>query len=705
MIIQTAKHLEHIPELNRPLITLKGIGPKRAHLLSQRGLNTVLDLLFFPPIRYEDRSRVLPINKTVEGPAILVKGRVLFGKEERFLRSGRHLFRIMIKDETANLELLWFHYKRAHLNGFTRQGLELMAYGSVKRDMGKRQMIHPDVILVEKENEKDVLGIYPVYSLIKGISGQITRSAVKQALDKYKEALSDGISKEITHRHGLPGLGETIKNIHFPAKGTPVSMLNQRKTRYHQRLAFDRFFSVMLNIGFRRRAREMKKGPVFSIPKDLVDRFERCLPFTLTGDQMRAVKEILNDLKSGRPMNRLLQGDVGCGKTVVAALTSYAAVYNSFQVAIMVPTQVLARQHYEYFLGLSERMGFSPVLLTGAQTRPERLSIHKKIRNGVYNLIVGTHSLISSDLCFAGLGLNVIDEQHRFGVRQRAMLDKKGANPHLLVMTATPIPRTLAITAYGDMDISVITEYPAGHLPVVTHLVDESRKRKVFNTLRQRMSAGQQAMVICPVIEASEEGDLKNTIEMYEKLRKIFEPRFRVELIHGRLSPYEKDRVMDQFRNCQIDLLVGTTVVEVGIHSPGATVMVIEHPERFGLAQLHQLRGRVGRGAKRGICLLMQSRMFSEESLSRLKILLESNDGFEIAQKDLEMRGQGEFVGIRQSGAGELDFEEMYREPDLLVRAKGEAEKVLESDPELSNPENRVLREMVQSTFTGPVDF
>jgi ATP-dependent DNA helicase RecG len=376
-------------------------------------------------------------------------------------------------------------------------------------------------------------------------------------------------------------------------------------------------------------------------------------------------------------MNRLLQGDVGCGKTVVAAAAAFVTVLNECQVAVMVPTQVLARQHCSYFSSLSESMGFRAVLLTGAQKKSDRLRACENISGGKYNLIIGTQALIQEDLCYAKLGLVVIDEQHRFGVRQRALLDRKGANPHQLVMTATPIPRTLAMTVYADLNISVIKEYPEGHRPVKTCLVNEKDKRKVYETLKKRMSVGQQAMVICPVIEGSEEADLKNALEMYARLKRLFAPRFRVGLIHGRLSSDEKDRVMAQFREGQVDVLVGTTVIEVGVHVPGATVIVIEHPERFGLAQLHQLRGRVGRGSDRGLCLLMLSKGLPEETISRLDLLVESHDGFKIAQKDLEMRGQGELMGIRQAGAGELDFKEMLREPELLMTAKREAEKIL----------------------------
>ena len=333
------------------------------------------------------------------------------------------------------------------------------------------------------------------------------------------------------------------------------------------------------------------------------------------------------------------------------------------------------------------------------------MEINKKIRNGEFNLIIGTQALIQKGVSFKRLGLAVIDEQHRFGVRQRALLDKKGINPHLLVMTATPIPRTLAMTVYADLEVSVIEEYPEGHLPVTTRLVEKNQKRDVYNTVRQRLSLKQQAIVICPVIEGTEDTDLKNALDMHSKLKKIFAPPYRVGLIHGRLSPHEKDRVMEEFRRGGIHLLVGTTVVEVGVHAPAATVIVIEHPERFGLTQLHQLRGRVGRGKVRGLCLLMGSEGLPDKSLSRLKVLVESTDGFEISRKDLEMRGHGELMGIRQAGAGELDLREMFREPELLMTAKKEAVNILDRDPGLTGHENRFLKEMVRSFSRHPLEL
>ncbi len=696
-------HLRQIQNLTLPLTHLKGVGPRRALSLGQKGLHTILDLLFYTPIRYEDRTRICPVNQTEEGVPVLVHGKVVFGREEMFYPSRKRLFKILIRDKERDLELLWFHYRKPHLIRFATPDMELLAYGSIKRNRGKIQMIHPEITIQGRRGAKDQLGFYPVYPSVQGISGHILRSLINSSLDNYLDYVLDPIPVDILCRLGLPDLKQAIKHVHSPPKESSIDSLNRFDTPFHKRLVFDRFFLVMLSIASRKRSRERVSIRRFSVSWDLSKDLDRFFPFKLTSHQIQSIEDIERDFTSGQPMNRLLQGDVGCGKTVVAAVAAYMAIQNNHQVAMMVPTQVLANQHMEYFSNLSENMGFRPALLTGSLKEMERRDLYDKIRNGLYNLVIGTHSLIQEELSFSDLGLVIIDEQHRFGVRQRALMDKKGKNPHLLVMTATPIPRTLAITVYGDMSISVMKEYPEGHMPVETHIIDEGRKRWVFETLRQRMDAGQQAFVICPVILGSEDMDLKSAQEMAGKLRKILIPPFRVGLIHGRLSPDERVKIMDDFRKGVIHLLVGTTVIEVGVHVPRATIMIIEHPERFGLAQLHQLRGRVGRGSEKSICMMMSSKNLPEKAVSRLKILAENHDGFDIAQKDLELRGHGELIGMRQAGMGELDFSEMLREPKLLLEAKREAQRLMGDDPELLRPEHGQLEMMIQSAVEKPL--
>ena len=697
--------LRQIQNLNLPLTSLKGVGTKRAGMMARKGLHSILDLFFFMPIRYQDRTRITPIDDAVEGFPLLVKGEIISGGEETFYPSRKRLFKIRLKGEKSSLELLWFQYKKPYLNSLAVSSKALMAYGVIRTDRSRKQMIHPEIIPLDEERTDDGLGYYPVYSAVDGISANMLRSIIRTALDSYLDDIVDPIPEEIIQRIGLPDLAGAMRFVHFPPKKCAPALLAQLNTPFHKRLMFDRFFLVMLIIAFRKRFRERTSGDIYAVPSGLMNALEKFFPFKMTPDQVKAVEDVIQDLTCGRPMNRLLLGDVGCGKTIVAVVAAYLATLNNYQVSVMVPTQVLADQHFEYFSNLSSLMGFRPVLLTGRLKPLHRRQIYEKIETGEYNLIIGTQALIQEKIVYSNLGLVIIDEQHRFGVRERAIIDRKGRHPHQLIMTATPIPRTLAITVFGDMDISTIKSYPKGRRPAVTHLVKREHKRRVLEVLRKKLSLGQKAFVICPVIEGSEEGDLKSAIEMAEKLKLFFRPRHRVGLIHGRLRSDEKEKVMDHFRHGPIDLLVGTTVIEVGVDVPKATVMVIEHPERFGLSQLHQLRGRVGRGADRGICFLILPDKLSEETLSRLQTLVDNHDGFKIAQKDLELRGQGELTGMRQAGMGELDYMDIMKDWDLLAMAKREAQRVVEVDPDLMSPQNRRLKSLVESVIARPLDF
>ncbi len=708
MISKKDDPLRRIQKLTLPLSYLKGIGPKRANLLAEKGLYTIFDLLFLTPLRYEDRTRILPISETEEGIPLLVKGKVVSGRETSLYSSRKRAFRIVLSDQTSGLELVWFHYRKPHLTQYAVPGRELLAYGRIQRNRGRRQMIHPEVTLLDTNgplSAASLLGYYPVYPTIQGISHNMVRSMIRTALDDYLSDLIDPIPRQITSRLSLPDLASAVKNTHFPSDDSHFEQLNQMTTPFRRRLLFDRFFLVMLTMAFCKKCREKRPSPTFTVPLDLMEDLKIFFPFHLTPHQMGAIEDMVKDFKTGTCMNRLILGDVGCGKTLVAAVAAYIAVRNGHQTAVMVPTQELARQHFEYFSKMSPKMGFRPALLTGKLKKAEQQRVYDDIRKQRVNLVIGTQSLIQEGLRFAKLGLVVIDEQQRFGVKDRALMDQKGKNPHVLVMTATPIPRTLAITLYGDTDLSFIEGYPEGHKSVVTHLISENQKRRVFETLKQRLLAGQQAFVICPVIEGSEDTDLKSALDMAKRLRKIFPPTLRIGLVHGRLPPNEREGVMHDFRKGVIHLLVGTTVIEVGVHVPKATIMVIEHPERFGLSQLHQLRGRVGRGTERGLCLLMLSRDLSEKSRSRLEILVKNHDGFDIARRDLEMRGQGELIGRRQAGIGELDLTETAEEWELLLAAKNEANHLIDADPDLSRPENGLMKIMVESILAKPLDL
>ena len=698
-------HLKSIQNLTLPVSTLKGVGPKRAGSFALKGIRTILDLLFLTPIRYEDRTKITPIQEVPEGTPVQIQGQVVFGKEERFFRSRRKIFRIMIRDEGAGLELLWFNYKKPHLDAMAAPGSTLLAYGSVTWNHGRRQMVHPEVVKHAPGAPGERLGFYPVYPGVEGLSSAMLRSLMMKALQGHLSSIIDPVPARLAESLGLPSLEEALRSVHFPPKSCSFADLNSFQTAFHKRLLFDRLFLVMLTIAFRKRDRERRTGLNLTLSSEGREAAARFFPFTFTLDQTRAVQDILHDLSSGRPMSRLLMGDVGCGKTAVAAVAAYACVQNGRQAAIMAPTQVLASQHFESFSELSGKMGFRLVLLTGTLKKGEREDAYRKIKEGDYNLVIGTQALIQEDLVFRNLSLAIIDEQHRFGVRDRALIDRKGTNPHLLVMTATPIPRTLALTVYGDMDVSIIKEFPRGHVPATARLVPGTGKREVFDFLRVRLSQGDQAFVICPVIEGSEELDLKNATDMAQRLAKLLSPPYRVGLMHGRLPPQEREAVMAGFRAGRIHLLIGTTVVEVGVHVPRATLMIIEHPERFGLAQLHQLRGRVGRGSDRGVCFLMGSNSLSENALSRLKVLVDHHDGFEIARKDLEYRGHGELIGMKQTGLGEMDLSEMMRDPDLLFVAKEKADLLLDSDPQLADPSHHALKTFVESILARPIDL
>jgi len=696
-------HIVKNTGLTLPLTSLKGIGAQRARLFAQKNIHTILDLLFFTPVRYEDRTKIVPINILKQGDRALVKGTLVSGKEQRFYPSRKSLFKILIKDRQGSLELIWFNYRKQQLNAFVNPGQKLIAYGETSINRGHLQMIHPEIFIATDSEINDILGIYPMYSSVKGISPNMLRKTVRNPLKEYIAYIVDPVPEKITKALSLPDLRSAVKYVHFPPEKSSIERLNQSDTPFHRRLLFDRFFLVMITIAYRAKARAAKKGKIYSISPHFTESVKAMFPFALTSHQVQATKDIIKDLSNGRPMNRILMGDVGCGKTAVAAIAALLTVQNTMQAAIMAPTQFLARQHMDYFANLSKKAPFKPALLAGKLRAAEQRKIYNGIEKGEYNLIIGTQALLQEKLTFYKLGLVVIDEQHRFGVRERVLMEQKGDNPHLLVMTATPIPRTLAITIYGDMQISAIKQYPEGHVPVSTYIVRQKQKRGAFDLLKQKISLGHQAFVICPVIEGSEESDLKNAIEMAEKLRKI--APFRVGLVHGRMTPEEREKIMTDFRNGRIDLLVGTTVLEVGIHVPKATVMIIEQPERFGLAQLHQLRGRVGRGSKNGTCLLMVSDTLSDMALSRLKTLAETADGFKIAEKDFQLRRHGEITGLRQSGAGELDINEIAREPQLLSSAKREAENLINLDPELSHPENKTLKQLVESVLRGPTDL
>lgn len=697
--------LKKVPVLTQPLTEIPGVGTKRAACFARRGIRSVLDLLFFTPVRYQDRSRFTPVSELREGEPALVHGIVTSGREGRSGPGRRRVYRILLGTEGGVIvELVWFHYRKAHLVQWARPGTELMAYGGVSQVGSKPCMAHPEVRVSARGSRLRPPGIHPVYASVEGVPDGVVRRAIQSALDRYAPRIDDPVPRDVLDGLGLPPLEQALAYTHKPSGDLPLESLQRLDTPAQKRLLFDRFLLVLLALGSLRERRGLRSAPAIRVPRNGLEEVAARFPFRLTMDQTDAIQDAARDLASGRAMNRLVMGDVGCGKTAVAAATAHLFVRNGLQTALMAPTRILAEQHLASFSALGERLGFRPVLFSGALRSGERRRVLERIRTGEANVVVGTHALVQERPVFHRLGLVVIDEQQRFGVRDRARLTDQEENPHLLVLTATPIPRTLAGILHGQMDITRIRRHPEGRKPVVTRIVHEEEKRDLAASLEETLAAGQQVIVVCPAVADSEDGGLKSVEEMTRGLERLYSPRFRVGAIHARVPTGERMEVMERFREGQIQVLVATTVIEVGVHVPNATVMVVEHPERFGLAQLHQLRGRVGRGTVQGTCHLVCAPGLSDAAKARLQTLVDTTDGFEIAEKDLTLRGQGQLTGVRQAGVGELDLEEIMGHPECFEQARKAAEAVLARDPGLRDPRHAALRRLVEALLTDAAD-
>ena len=679
--------------LNIPASNLNGIGPKRAELLCKKGLKTVFDLLYFFPRSYEDRTRAIPFAQLEDGKHAFTGGTVLWAGEEKIYSRRKRLYKIIISDDIHQLELIWFNLSSRYFSSLSVPDLRLSVYGIIKRNGNKIQMYHPDVSISDGQGETPAY--LPLYPAIEGISNRVLRTIIKTAIEQYLEPLLDPVPADILKTAGLPGLKETIRMLHSPDLETDFTLLKNADTVFHKRIVFDRFFTLMLRTFHNRQQRIYHNVMPLKISDRLFHGIRNFFPFTLTEDQLLCIKEIREDLISGSSMNRLVMGDVGTGKTVVAVAAAYMSIRNRLQVTIMAPTQLLAEQHMAYFMSLPPDMGFKPVLLTGNCRVSERKEIYESVRDGIYNTVIGTHSLVRDGLTFRNLGLAIIDEQHRFGVRQRSALIEKGKNTHVLSMSATPIPRTIALTLYYDRDLSIISQYPGSRVPVSTMLAGRKDKRWIFDTVHKKLCEGCQVYIICPLTDESENVALKNVVDMTQDLRKILDPGYRVEYLHGQLDHSVKDSILTDFREGRIKILVATTVIEVGIHVPNASLMIIEHPERLGLAQLHQLRGRIGRDGKGGTCILVTPENPSEITVKRLAVIEECDNGFDVAQKDLEFRGHGEITGLRQSGFNEFGISEVINRYDLFIKTRDMVKDIFESDPDLRMNEHRYIKSAI----------
>jgi len=674
--------------LDTPLQYLKGVGPRRAADLQRVGLATVEDLLYRFPIRYEDRGTFQTIASLRPAAAASVAGEVVSCGIRPTRRPRFKIFEMLVRDQTGVLRAVFFN--QPFLNDVFHPHQRVILFGRLELTPHGMQMQNPQYEILkhgadgdgEPESDDETMHtgrIVPIYEKTGTLTTKMQRAIVHRALAELPAAIAEPLPAEVRARQQLVDRRAALLDVHFPPAGIPIEELNAFRSPAQRRLIFEEFFLFQLGLVLRRRkSEEEHKARSVVVTDDIRESARRVLPFRLTGDQKKVIAEIVEDMKRPQPMNRLLQGDVGSGKTIVALMAALVAMENGFQVAFMAPTEILAEQHFITIRRLLEASRFRLALLTGATPAKKRREMHAELAAGSVHLAVGTHALVQDPIAFRELGLVIIDEQHRFGVLQRATLRAKGLHPDVLVMTATPIPRTLALTTYGDLDVSVMREMPPGRHAIKTIAKPESRRDEIYDFIRRQVDAGRQVYVIYPLVEESEKVDLKAATEMADHLSQDVFPGYRVALLHGRMKQDAKERVMGAFSRGEFDVLVSTTVVEVGVDVANASVMLVEHAERFGLSQLHQLRGRVGRGPHQSYCILLYQYPLTDQGRARLKALTETTDGFEIAERDLELRGPGDFFGTRQSGMPTLRVGDLVRDHQLMEAARREAVAALD---------------------------
>ena len=690
-----------VQEKKKPLTTsvryTKGVGPKMAGVLNRLGLATAEDVLYYLPRRYEDRSCFKAIADVKPHEIVTIKGRVLtFGV--RRSKKGMNIFQLAVGDDTGKIYCVWFNCP--FMKKFFRVGQKIIVYGKAEK-YSTMQIHQPEYEILDEEDpgpSVHIGRIVPVYSSTQDLTQRFLRTLVKRTLDDYGRGFQDILPTKVRAKHKLVDITFAIHNIHFPH-----SFDNLKKS--YKRLVFEEFFLLQLAIAFKKKDSMTAFDGIMhkseSLPEEML---KELIPFELTRDQSRVMREIAGDMKAAKPMNRLLEGDVGSGKTVVALYGLLLTVKNGFQGTVMAPTEILAEQHYMNLSRMLMGTDINVALLIGSLKKGAREAVLSQIKSGEADIVVGTHALIEDGVEFKKLGLAVIDEQHKFGVSQRAILRKKGNNCDVLVMTATPIPRTLALTVYGDLDISTLRHLPSGRRPVSTYWVEEESRRKVYSFLKEEIKKGRQAYVVYPKIEGTQKSSMKAAVDMYGELKDNNFKEFEVGLIHGRMRPDEKDAVMEKFRKKKIDLLVSTVVIEVGIDVPNATVMFIENAERFGLSQLHQLRGRIGRGEHQSYCILLGAPQ-TERALRRLKAMTETSDGFQIAEEDLELRGPGDLFGTRQHGLPEIRFGSIIQDMDIMELARKEAFQMVGDDPGLDDFNHVMLKNALRKRFRGKLDL
>ncbi len=678
---------------DRSIQFVKGIGPRRAELLSKLGISTLRDAIEYFPRAYKDRGEITPIREVVPDSEVTVRGKIVSVRLKKFFYR-RSMVTVILEEEGSQVTCVWFN--QPYMRERFKRGMHVIAAGKVR--LGKNDeyaIANPETEIVDEDAEETLLNgsrILPVYPLTERLTQSAVRSLVHKALNEMNVSVEEIMPESVITDHRLPEREAAIRSVHFPSS-------EEELERARRRFIFEEFFFLQMGIALRRKAiRQREKPRKYCEQKGRCDGFIRSLPFKLTSAQRKVLDEIEQDLMSSMPMNRLLQGDVGSGKTVVAVWAMLRAAASGLQSAIMAPTEVLARQHFRKISEQLRGEDLNIVMLIGAATASEKKRLRQLIHSGHIDIVIGTHALFQEKVKFKDLGLIVIDEQHKFGVMQRMRFFRKGFAPDMLVMTATPIPRTLSLTIYGDMDVSILDEMPPGRKPIETRWLRNRDLKKAYNFVRKQVREGRQVYVIYPLVEESRYRDLKSVKKMFQELRKKEFPEFRVGLLYGSMKPEEKERVMLDFRDRKIDVLVSTTVIEVGIDVPNATCIVIENADYFGLSQLHQLRGRVGRSSEQSYCVLVGTPK-SQTGRQRLKVLESTTDGFRIAEEDLYLRGTGEFFGTMQSGLPDLKVGDLFRDFEILKVARDEARRVVSGDRKITYKERAVMRRILHQRF------
>ena len=681
-------------DLNKEVQFVKGVGPNRVKLLNKLNIFTLEDLITYFPREYEDRSKPKKIADTENGEECLIEGIVTSRiKEIRTHRRNMTIYKLIVRDETDSCELIW--YNQSYLKKMFEIGETYKFYGKINKKIGITEMLSP--VYDSEGNSRNTGKIIPIYPLTYNLSQNTIRKIIETGLDLAKDQIEETLPAYILDEYKLLGAKEAIEQIHFPNELQDFS-------RARNRIAFEELLTMqLLLLSLKNKYKNQEVGIEFDKNIKMSDVIND-LPFKLTKAQVRVLEEIDKDMESSKAMNRLLQGDVGSGKTIVAMIAAYKAVKSGYQMAMMAPTSILATQHMVNFENILSKYGIKCELLLGSTSKKKKEDILDRLKNGEIDIIIGTHSLLEENVVFNNLGLVVTDEQHRFGVRQRSTIASKGKNPDVLVMTATPIPRTLALILYGDLDISIIDELPPNRKKIDTYAVRKSMEERVNNFIKKQIDEGRQAYIVCPLVEESEEIEAKSVLELAEKYKTQVFKEYRVEYLHGKMRPKEKDEIMQRFKDGKIDILISTTVIEVGVDVPNSNIMVIENAERFGLAQLHQLRGRVGRGEYKSYCILKYQGN-SEIIRKRMQVMQDTNDGFIISEKDLELRGSGEFFGTKQHGIPEFKVANLFEDIKLLKLIQSLTEKILQDDPTLDLEKNKRLKKLVEDKLKNRIEI